>query len=67
MKGSEQTQARVPWFFFGIRLANRVTSMSNDLRWHSEHELDIETDEQLRIGLTVTAAHHCKLWLNKEI
>jgi hypothetical protein len=24
MEGSEQTQAHVPWFFFGIRLANRV-------------------------------------------
>jgi hypothetical protein len=31
MEGSEQTQAHVPWFFFGIRLANRVASVSNGL------------------------------------
>jgi hypothetical protein len=31
MEGSEQTQAHVPWFFFGIRLGNRVALVSNGL------------------------------------
>jgi hypothetical protein len=31
MEGNQQTQTHVPWFFFGIRLANRVASVSNSL------------------------------------